>query len=96
VLLGCGALRRLGPDSGEIKAMRTNELHRRRGVGSRILEEIIAEARRRRYRWLFLETGAMVEFSAARAFYARHGFAVRGPFGDYVDDSNSVFMERML
>jgi putative acetyltransferase len=38
----------------------------------------------------------MVEFSAARAFYARHGFAVRGPFGDYVDDSNSVFMERML
>jgi putative acetyltransferase len=30
--LGCGALRALGPDSGEIKAMRTDAAHRRKGV----------------------------------------------------------------
>lgn len=55
VLLGCGALRALDPESGEIKAMRTGEAHRRQGIGSRILEHIIGEARRRGYRRLFLD-----------------------------------------
>jgi putative acetyltransferase len=96
LLLGCGALRELGPESGEIKAMRTDAAHRRRGVGSRILEHIIGEARRRGYRWLYLETGAMPEFAAARALYSRYGFEFRGPFGDYADDPNSVFMAKEL
>lgn len=96
VLLGCGALRALGPDSGEIKAMRTDEAHRRQGVGSRILEHIVGEARRRGYRRLYLETGAMPEFSAGRALYTRYGFELRGPFGDYADDPNSVFMVKEL
>jgi putative acetyltransferase len=96
VLLGCGALRALAPESGEIKAMRTDAAHRRRGVGSRILEHIIGEAQRRGYGWLYLETGAMPEFAAARALYSRYGFQVRGPFGDYVDDPNSVFMAKEL
>jgi putative acetyltransferase len=96
VLLGCGALRALGPQSGEIKAMRTDEAHRRKGVGSRILEHMIGEARRRGYRRLYLETGAMPEFAAGRALYTRYGFESRGPFGDYKDDPNSVFMVKEL
>jgi putative acetyltransferase len=95
-LLGCGALRALDPGSGEIKAMRTDEAHRRKGVGSRILEHIIGEARRRGYRRLYLETGAMPEFAAGRALYTRYGFEFRGPFGDYKDDPNSVFMVKEL
>jgi putative acetyltransferase len=96
VLLGCGALKALDPESGEIKAMRTDDGHRRKGVGSRILEHLIEEARRRGYRRLYLETGAMPEFSAARALYGRYGFQLRGPFADYVDDPNSVFMIKEL
>jgi putative acetyltransferase len=96
VLLGCGALRALGPESGEIKAMRTDEAHRRKGVGSRILEHIVGEARRRGYRRLYLETGAMPEFAAGRALYTRYGFESRGPFGDYKNDPNSVFMVKEL
>jgi putative acetyltransferase len=96
VLLGCGALKALGPESGEIKAMRTDAAHRRKGVGSRILERIIQEARLRGYRSLYLETGSMAEFSAAHALYTRYGFEFRGPFGDYVEDPNSVFMSKDL
>jgi putative acetyltransferase len=95
-LLGCGALKALAEDCGEVKAMRTHDEHRRRGVGSRILEHIIEEARRRGYRWLYLETGALPAFAPGRALYARYGFAFRGPFADYVDDPNSVFMEKAL
>ena len=96
VLLGCGALRALGGECGEIKAMRTHDAHRRRGVGSRILEHILAEARRRGYRRVYLETGSMAEFAPARALYTRYGFSLRGPFDAYVDDPNSVFMEKGL
>ncbi len=96
VLLGCGALKVLGPTSGEIKAMRTDEAQRRKGVGSRILEHIIGEGRRRGYRHLYLETGALPEFAAGRALYARYGFELRGPFGDYEEDRNSVFMVKEL
>jgi putative acetyltransferase len=91
-LLGCGALKELDSESGEIKAMRTDPPHRRRGVGARILDRIIEEARRRGYRRLYLETGSQPEFGPARSLYGRYGFELRGPFGDYVEDPNSVFM----
>ena len=54
------------------------------------------EARRRSYDRLNLETGAQPEFAPARALYERHGFEYRGPFGDYTDDPNSVFMTKAL
>jgi len=91
-LLGCGALRELDACHGEVKSMRTVRTHRGSGVGSTILSVIIAEARRRGYRDLSLETGALAEFAATRAFYERRGFTYRGPFGDYGEDPNSVFM----
>jgi putative acetyltransferase len=51
---------------------------------------------RRGYDFLSLETGAMPEFAPARAFYARHGFEYCGPFAEYADDPNSVFMTKNL
>ena len=96
VLLGCGALKTLGPTSGEIKAMRTADAHRGKGVGSRVLEHIIAEGQRRGYSHLYLETGASADFSAAQRLYERYGFEYRGPFADYIDDPNSVFMAKGL
>jgi putative acetyltransferase len=95
-LLGCGALKVLDATSGEIKAMRTADAHRRKGVGARILDHIIAEGRRRGYRRLFLETGASADFAAAQALYRRYGFQYRGPFSGYVEDPNSVFMSRAI
>ena len=48
-LLGCGALKELDPQAGEIKSMRTADAHLRKGVAAALLEHIIAEARRRGY-----------------------------------------------
>ncbi len=95
-LLGCGALKELDSRSGEIKSMRTVKAHRRRGVASKILEQIIKEAQRRGYDCLNLETGVIPEFASARALYTRYGFEYRGPFGEYIDDPNSVFMTKKL
>ena len=91
-LLGCGALRQLDGQHGEIKSMRTAEAHRGRGLGARMLEHVIAEARHRGYRRLSLETGTPAAFDAARRLYARYGFVECGPFGDYVPDPYSTFM----
>ena len=91
-LLGCGALKRIGPDHGEIKSMRTAEAYRCRGVAASLLEHIIGEARRSGLRRLSLETGTPAAFDPARRLYARYGFVECGPFGDYVEDPYSTFM----
>ena len=95
-LLGCGALKELDAQSGEIKSMRTATQHRGRGVGSKMLEHILQEAAVRGYTQLYLETGAMPEFAPARSLYARYGFEKSGPFGTYTHDPNSVFMTREI
>lgn len=91
-LLGCGALRDLGDGTGEIKSMHTAASGRGQGVGRAMLEHLIQEADRRGYRTLFLETGSMAAFAPARRLYAARGFVTCAPFGDYVEDVNSVFM----
>jgi putative acetyltransferase len=91
-LVGVGALKRLSAEHGEIKSMHTAQAARGRGVGSVLLRHIMAAARRRGMRRLSLETGSWAYFLPARALYARHGFVECGPFGDYREDPNSVFM----
>jgi putative acetyltransferase len=91
-LLGCGALKQLDARHGEIKSMRTANVHRGRGVGARMLEHIIAEARTRGYARLSLETGTPAAFDPARRLYSRYGFVECGPFADYVPDPFSTFM----
>lgn len=95
-LMGCGALKQLDAAHGEIKSMRTASRHRRKGVAAAMLEHILAEAGRRQYQRLSLETGSMQGFDAARQLYARFGFEFCGPFADYTDDPNSVFMTRAV
>lgn len=96
VLAGCGALKELDRTHGEIKSMRTPASLRRRGAGRAVLAHIIEEALRRQYTRLSLETGAMNAFAPAHRLYESFGFTRCGPFGDYVDDVNSVFMTKEL
>lgn len=95
-LLGCGALKTLDARHGEIKSMRTAERHRRKGVARAMLAHILDTARDRRFERLSLETGAQPEFEPARRLYQDFGFEFCAPFGDYVEDPNSVFMTRRL
>jgi putative acetyltransferase len=95
-LLGCGALKELDATHGEIKSMRTASAHRRKGVAARLLEHILDEAKRRKYKRVSLETGSMEAFAPAHNLYAKFGFKECGPFADYVEDPNSVFMTMEL
>ena len=95
-LVGCGALKELDTEHGEIKSMRTLHAFRGKGVGKLILRHIIDEGRNRNYKRLSLETGSMAFFDPARRLYESHGFEYCGPFADYVLDANSVFMTMKL
>ncbi len=95
-LLGCGALKELSPEHGEVKSMRTPRVLRRRGAGRAVLAQIVDEARRRGYEWLSLETGSHPAFGAAHALYRSVGFNDCGPFGSYRENENSVFMSLRL
>lgn len=92
VLLGCGALKELSPDHGEIKSMRTTTAARGRGVAAAVLTWLLAEARARRMGRVSLETGTQEYFAAAHRLYLRHGFVDCPPFGDYRLDPNSRFL----
>ncbi len=96
VLLGCGALKELNASHGEVKSMRTVSTHRREGVARVMLKHILAEAEKRAYHRLSLETGSAPAFAPARSLYESFGFTYCPPFGDYVDDPNSVFLTRVL
>ncbi|AFM40438.1 acetyltransferase [Desulfosporosinus acidiphilus SJ4] len=95
-LVGCGALKELDSQHGEIKSMRTSSFHRRKGVAKGVLQHIIEEAKRRGYQKLSLETGSMDAFEPARKLYIGFGFQYCEPFSDYVEDSNNVFMTKKL
>ena len=95
-LVGCGALKELGREHGEIKSMRTARSRLRNGVATALLEHIISEAKARGYRRLSLETGAMPYFEPAHRLYRKFGFSNCPPFAGYVEDPNSVFMTREL
>ena len=96
ILVGCGALKELDADHAELKSMRTAPSHLKRGIASRLLEHILEAARQRGYRRISLETGSYAAFEPARRLYAKHGFDFCGPFSDYADDPNSVFMTIVL
>ena len=95
-LMGCGALKRLDSTHAEIKSMRTEPAHRRKGVAASLLAHIIDHAQSNQIARLSLETGAQDHFAPARALYERFGFVPCGPFGSYREDPNSVFMSRVL
>lgn len=95
-LVGCGALKALDPEHGEIKSMRTPRALRRRGAGRAMLDHLIGEARRRGYARLSLETGSTPAFAPAQALYRSAGFTECGPFADYRPDVHSVFMTLVL
>lgn len=95
-LMGCGALKDMGNGEGEIKSMRTPKALRGRGAGRAMLKHILAQARARGMQQLWLETGSQDAFEPARQLYASEGFTFCGPFADYTDDPNSMFMTLSL
>lgn len=95
-LAGIGALSPWGEDAGEVKSMRVTEAFLGKGIGRAILRRIMADARERGIRSLWLETGSTDDFAAARGLYASEGFVECPPFGSYRHDPLSTFMTREI
>jgi putative acetyltransferase len=94
--LAMGAFKRIDATHAEIKSMHVLAEARGRGLSKEMLEHLVAQAARDGFTQLSLETGAQPTFTAARALYARAGFAECPPFEGYCDDPNSVFMTKVL
>ncbi len=96
VLMGIGALKQLSSAAGEIKSMRTDRRHLRKGVGLAILDHIIREAKQRGLKRLSLETGSGAEFEPALSLYRKRGFRNGQPFGDYQPTAFNQFLHLEL
>jgi len=91
---GCAALLDQDGEYGEIKRMYVRPERRGHGAGSAMLRALLEAARSRGLICLRLETG--IAQPEAIAMYERAGFRRRGPFGGYVEDPLSLFMELRL
>ena len=90
--LGCGALRSMQDDVGEIKRMFARP--GTRGVGAALLRFLEGEAARHGYRALRLST-RLVNVRAV-AFYERHGYRRIPGYGRYAGSTVSVCFEKVL
>jgi putative acetyltransferase len=96
VIAGCGALLQLSSTHGEIKSMRTDPKHLRKGVATHLLRKIIDVASDRGYKKLSLETGTGPAFEAAVTMYLRHGFKHGDAFADYEKSDFNQLMHLKL
>ncbi|MCF4164347.1 GNAT family N-acetyltransferase [Zavarzinia compransoris] len=94
VAVGCGALVRMADGSAEIKRMYIVPAARGKGLGRDMLQVLLNVADDQALTPVRLETG--IHNREALSLYRSLGFHERGPFGDYAEDPNSIFMERRI
>ena len=92
-LAGCGGVK-MFDDYGEVKRMFVRPIHRGRGLGKAMLNRVADFARSKGVKVLRLETG-IYEVEAI-GLYESWGFSRRRPFGEYVEDPLSVYLEKQL
>ena len=83
------------PPDSDIQTIAVAVTHRGRGVGDQLMVTVIAEATRRRCRWLMLEVEA--DNDPARSLYERHGFeALARRTSYYGPGHDALVMRRSL
>lgn len=92
-MIGTGALA-VKDGYGELKSMFVDQDARGSGAGAALVTQLIVRAKLEHLPMLKLETGSLLH--AAHRMYERAGFTRCGPFGDYVEDEFSLFMEKTL
>ena len=90
-LIGCGALKFLEKNHGEFKSIRVADEFRKNGIGERIINHLIEEAKKLKISKLSIETGAGEFFLPARKLFTKFGFKKCLPFAHYKEDPNSCY-----
>jgi putative acetyltransferase len=95
-LVGCGAVKSLDDDGvyGEIKRVFVLEAYRGRGISKGLMQALEAHLIAGGIGTARLETG--IRQPEAIGLYRRLGYVERGPYGAYVSDPLSLFMEKKL
>lgn len=91
---GCGGIKLVGTEYGEVKRMFVRPQFRGLGLGKLMLDRLAAYAQERQVNVLRLETG--IYQTEAIGLYEHYGFERRGPFGEYKDDPLSIYFEKQL
>jgi putative acetyltransferase len=91
---GCGGIKLLGTEYGEVKRMYVRPQFRGLGLAQKMLAHLSAYAREHGVNLLRLETG--IYQKEAIGLYEHMGFYVVPPFGKYKEDPLSVFYEKKI
>jgi len=91
---GCGGVKLVGADYGELKRMYVRPTYRGSGFAKLLLTHLADFARAHGVTVLRLETG--IHQHEAIGLYERTGFHRIPPFGAYIDDPLSVFYEKTV
>ena len=95
-LIGCGALKFLEKNHGEFKSIRVADKFRKSGIGEKIIEHLVEEAKKLEISKLSIETGAGDFFIPARKLFKSCGFEPCEPFAHYKEDINSVYLTKLI
>lgn len=93
-VVGCGALKKLGDNTAEVKSVHVVEAVRGRGFARHMMDHLAGVGRADGLEALVLETGSdlLPEYDAARGLYHRLGYQTCGVIPGYQPDPNSVFL----
>ena len=91
-VVGCGAVRTITPSVGELNRMWIRPDNRRRGLGDRLLAELVEQSRALGHETLRLDTNSAL--TQAITLYRKHGFEPVERFNDNPDATD--FLGRSL
>ena len=93
-LIGCGALKFLDKNHGEFKSLRISDKFRNKGLGEKIINHLINEAKKLNIKKISVETGTGIFFKPARKLFEKCGFKPCKPFAHYKEDPNSCYFSK--
>jgi putative acetyltransferase len=93
-VVGCGAVREIDRDMGEVKRMFVHPEYRGRGIARRILSTIETRSRELGFSILRLETGTRQPESIG--LYESAGYRSIPPYGEYIGNTYSRCFEKRL
>ncbi|HJS15685.1 MAG TPA: GNAT family N-acetyltransferase [Rheinheimera sp.] len=95
-LAGCGAVKLMHDDGsyGEIKRVYVLDTYRGRGLSKQLMQALESHLIEQQIPLARLETG--ISQPEALGLYEKLGYQYRTPFGSYLLDPLSVFMEKRL